>query len=65
MPYVKTASGLLLWEGPRTDREELELFTRINNVKSFPSANSRSADLKKQRAGASQQEPPQEEAPRD
>ena len=42
MPYINLPDGGKLWEGPRTEREEIELMRRINGVARFPSANHRS-----------------------
>ena len=42
MPYINLPGGGKLWEGPRTEREEMELMRRINGVARFPSANHRS-----------------------
>jgi len=39
MPYINLPGGGKLWEGPRTEREEMELMGRINGVARFPSAN--------------------------
>ena len=41
MPYIDLPGGGKLWEGPRTEREEMELMRRINGVARFPSANHR------------------------
>jgi hypothetical protein len=41
MPYINLPGGGKLWEGPRTEREEMELMRRINCVARFPSANHR------------------------
>tara|TARA_B110000444_G_C18697115_1_gene527127 strand:- start:197 stop:364 length:168 start_codon:yes stop_codon:yes gene_type:complete len=41
MPYINLPGGGKLWEGPRTEREEMELMRRINGVARFPSANHR------------------------
>ena len=41
MPYINLPGGGNLWEGPRTEREEMELMRRINGVARFPSANHR------------------------
>ena len=30
MPYINLPGGGKLWEGPRTEREEMELMRRIN-----------------------------------
>ena len=42
MPYINLPDGGQLWEGTRTEREEMELMRRINGVARFPSANYRS-----------------------
>ena len=42
MPYINLPGGGKIWEGPRTEREEMELMRRINGVARFPSANHRS-----------------------
>lgn len=42
MPYVRAPSGLLVWEGRRTPKEEIEFYNRVmGDVKSFPSTNRR------------------------
>jgi hypothetical protein len=41
MPYIDLPGGGKIWEGPRTEREEMELMRRINGVARFPSANYR------------------------
>ena len=41
MPYIDLPGGGKIWEGPRTEREEMELMRGINGVARFPSANHR------------------------
>ena len=41
MPYINLPGGGKLWEGPRTEREEMELMRRINGVTRFPSSSHR------------------------
>ena len=60
MPYVNY-NGLLVWEGERTEREELELLQRMNGVKYFPSANHRSRQKRESVEKSQQQQPPGEE----
>jgi hypothetical protein len=43
MPYKDLPGGGKIWEGPRTEREEMDLLRAINRVKRFPSANHRAA----------------------
>ena len=41
MPYIDLPGGGKLWEGPRTEREEMELMRRTNGVTRFPSSSHR------------------------
>lgn len=41
MPYTDLPGGGEIWEGPRTERQKMELMRRINGVARFPSANHR------------------------
>ena len=41
MPYTDLPGGGGIWEGPRTERQKMELMRRINGVARFPSANHR------------------------
>lgn len=59
MPYIEAPSGLLVWEGEMTPKEEIEFYRRVmGNVKSFPST---SRPRPPSEAPESQQKPPQEE----
>ena len=52
MPYKDLPGGGKIWEGPRTEREEIELLRRINGVSRFPSANHRAKLERTQRMKA-------------
>ena len=41
MPYLDLPEGGKIWEGSRTQREEMELIRKINGVARFPSASHR------------------------
>lgn len=63
MPYVEYRPGIRVWEGPRTEREELELCIALSTVASFPSANHRAA-LRSKEKEQDEESQQQEELPR-
>jgi hypothetical protein len=60
MPYVEIRPGITHWIGPKTEREDLDQCRQLSSIKSFPSADHRSALLKEEREQAEQSQQPEE-----